>query len=145
MSGPHGKDKRKTCEFLPLASQIVNVRRPSLIGQRRIADDLKLVPAEIVRQRAALQIAVLPELVTLCDLSRFGIYRGVLDVDDGAAVEAGLELGEVRARLLAKKWAREDELKKIDASVRATVNEASEFATHDSEPDPSELYTDVYR
>jgi hypothetical protein len=25
------------------------------------------------------------------------------------------------------------------------VNEASEFATHDAEPDPAELYTDVYR
>jgi len=32
-----------------------------------------------------------------------------------------------------------------DASVRAIVNEAAEFATHDAEPDPSELYTDVYR
>jgi pyruvate dehydrogenase E1 component alpha subunit len=29
--------------------------------------------------------------------------------------------------------------------VRAAVNEASEFATTDPEPDPSELYTDVYR
>jgi pyruvate dehydrogenase E1 component alpha subunit len=51
----------------------------------------------------------------------------------------------VRARLLQKKWASEDELKKIDASVRAIVNEAAEFATHDPEPDPSELYTDVLR
>ena len=38
----------------------------------------------------------------------------------------------------------EDALKKIDAEVRAVVNEAAEFATHDPEPDPSELYTDVY-
>src|SRR5271166_6272660 len=52
---------------------------------------------------------------------------------------------QVRARLLAKKWASEDELKKIDASVRAVVNEAAEYATNDAEPDPSELYTDVYR
>src|ERR1700734_3957110 len=52
---------------------------------------------------------------------------------------------QVRARLIAKKWASEDELKKIDAEARAVVNEASEFATHDSEPDPSELYTDIYR
>jgi pyruvate dehydrogenase E1 component alpha subunit len=51
----------------------------------------------------------------------------------------------VRARLLQKKWANEDELKKVDAAVRAVVNEASEFATNDAEPDPSELYTDVYR
>ena len=50
-----------------------------------------------------------------------------------------------RSGLLAKKWASEDELKKIDASVRAIVNEAAEFATHDAEPDPAELYTDVYR
>jgi pyruvate dehydrogenase E1 component subunit alpha len=27
--------------------------------------------------------------------------------------------------------------------VRATVNEAAEFATHDPEPDPAELWTDV--
>ena len=50
---------------------------------------------------------------------------------------------QVRTRLLEKKWASEDELKKIDAQVRAVVNEASEFATHDPEPDPSELYTDI--
>jgi len=28
--------------------------------------------------------------------------------------------------------------------VRAVVNEAAEFATNDSEPDASELWTDVY-
>jgi pyruvate dehydrogenase E1 component alpha subunit len=52
---------------------------------------------------------------------------------------------QVRKRLLDRKMASEDELKKIDASVRATVNEAAEFATQDAEPDPSELYTDMYR
>jgi pyruvate dehydrogenase E1 component alpha subunit len=51
---------------------------------------------------------------------------------------------QVRQRLIEKKWASEDELKKIDANVRQTVNEASEFATNDPEPDPSELYTDIY-
>ena len=45
---------------------------------------------------------------------------------------------QVRARLLSNKWASEDDLKKIDAEVRATVNEAAEFATHDPEPDPAE-------
>jgi len=50
---------------------------------------------------------------------------------------------QVRGRLLEKKWSSEDELKKIDAQVRAVVNEAAEFATHDPEPDPSELYTDI--
>ncbi|HML13126.1 MAG TPA: pyruvate dehydrogenase (acetyl-transferring) E1 component subunit alpha [Xanthobacteraceae bacterium] len=52
---------------------------------------------------------------------------------------------QVRARLLKSKRASEDELKKIDASVRDLVNEASEFATNDPEPDPSELWTDVTR
>lgn len=51
---------------------------------------------------------------------------------------------QVRQRLIQKKWATEDELKKIDARVREVVNEASEFATNDPEPDPAELYTDIY-
>jgi pyruvate dehydrogenase E1 component alpha subunit len=50
---------------------------------------------------------------------------------------------QVRRRLIEKKWASEDELKKIDAKVRQIVNEAAEFATNDPEPDPSELYTDI--
>ncbi len=52
---------------------------------------------------------------------------------------------QVRARLLTTKRAGEDELKRTDAEVRKIVNEASEFATHDAEPDPSELWTDVVR
>jgi pyruvate dehydrogenase E1 component alpha subunit len=51
----------------------------------------------------------------------------------------------VRRRILDRKWASEDEIKKIDAKVRDAVNEAAEFATNDPEPDPSELYTDVVR
>jgi pyruvate dehydrogenase E1 component alpha subunit len=70
-------------------------------------------------------------------------YRTKEEVDKVRTEHDPIE--QVRQRLLDKKWASEDELKKIDAAVRATVNEASEFATHDPEPDPSELYTDVYR
>ncbi|MBV8111960.1 MAG: pyruvate dehydrogenase (acetyl-transferring) E1 component subunit alpha, partial [Hyphomicrobiales bacterium] len=51
---------------------------------------------------------------------------------------------QVRHRVLDKKWASEDDIKRIDGEVRDRVNEAAEFATHDPEPDPSELYTDVY-
>jgi len=51
----------------------------------------------------------------------------------------------VRNRILQNKLASEDELKKIDGRVRDIVNEAAEFATHDPEPDPAELWTDVYR
>ncbi|HUZ67285.1 MAG TPA: pyruvate dehydrogenase (acetyl-transferring) E1 component subunit alpha [Beijerinckiaceae bacterium] len=50
---------------------------------------------------------------------------------------------QVRARLLRAKQASEDELKQIDAKVRAIVAEASEFATNDPEPDPAELWTDI--
>jgi pyruvate dehydrogenase E1 component alpha subunit len=52
---------------------------------------------------------------------------------------------QVRLRLIETRRATEDELKKIDASGRAVVNEASEFAIQDPEPDPNELYTDVLR
>jgi pyruvate dehydrogenase E1 component alpha subunit len=52
---------------------------------------------------------------------------------------------QVRARLLSSKRATEDEIKKIDADIRKIVNDAAEFATHDQEPDPSELWTNVVR
>ena len=70
-------------------------------------------------------------------------YRTKEEVDKVRTEHDPIE--QVRARLLARKWADEDALKKIDASVRAVVNEASEFATNDPEPEPAELYTDVYR
>jgi pyruvate dehydrogenase E1 component alpha subunit len=52
---------------------------------------------------------------------------------------------QVRARLLKSNQASEDELKQMDGKIRAIVAEAAEFATHDPEPDPSELWTDIYR
>src|SRR6201993_319027 len=70
-------------------------------------------------------------------------YRTKEEVDKVRTEHDPIE--QVRKRLLDKKWASEDELKKIDAAVRSVVNEASEFATQDAEPDPSELYTDMYR
>ncbi len=51
---------------------------------------------------------------------------------------------QVRARLLDRKWASEDELKAIDKDVRDIVAEAAEFAQNDPEPDASELWTDIY-
>src|SRR4051812_30329614 len=50
---------------------------------------------------------------------------------------------QVRRRLLDRWKLGEDELKAIDGKVREIVNEAAEFATHDPEPDVSELWTDV--
>jgi pyruvate dehydrogenase E1 component alpha subunit len=51
---------------------------------------------------------------------------------------------QVRNRLLAAKVS-EQELKAIDAEVREIVNASADFAQRDPEPDPSELWTDVYR
>ncbi|WP_411035564.1 pyruvate dehydrogenase (acetyl-transferring) E1 component subunit alpha [Shinella sp. BYT-45] len=50
---------------------------------------------------------------------------------------------QVRARLLEKKWASEDDLKQIDKDVRDIVADSADFAQSDPEPDVSELYTDI--
>jgi len=69
-------------------------------------------------------------------------YRPKEEVDKVRTEHDPIE--QVRSRLLKKGFVSEDALKKIDAEVRSIVNEAAEFATNDAEPDPSELYTDVY-
>src|SRR5262249_40992680 len=69
-------------------------------------------------------------------------YRTKEEVDKVRTEHDPIE--QVRKRLLDKKWASEDDLKKVDAAVRAIINEASEFATHDPAPTPAELYPDVY-
>ena len=50
---------------------------------------------------------------------------------------------QVKVRMMRDKRAAEDDFKKIDQEVRRLVAEAADFATHDPEPDPSELWTDV--
>jgi len=50
----------------------------------------------------------------------------------------------VRQLLLEGGHATEDELKAIDKEVKDLINEAAEFAKESPEPDPSELYTDIY-
>ena len=70
-------------------------------------------------------------------------YRTREEVEKVRADQDPIE--QVRVRLIDTKRATEDELKKIDAQVRAVVNDAAEFATNDPEPDPSELWTDVVR
>ncbi|HWK94616.1 MAG TPA: pyruvate dehydrogenase (acetyl-transferring) E1 component subunit alpha [Pseudolabrys sp.] len=70
-------------------------------------------------------------------------YRTREEVDKVRTTHDPIDM--VRARIIEKKFATEDELKKIDAEVRDYVNDSAEFATHDPEPDVSELYTDIYR
>ena len=68
-------------------------------------------------------------------------YRTREEVDKVRTEHDPIE--QVRARLIAKGWASEDDLKAIDKEVRAVVNEAAEFAQNDPEPDAAELWTDV--
>ncbi len=70
-------------------------------------------------------------------------YRTREEVDKVRTTLDAIDMA--RHRILEKKFANEDGLKKIDAGVRDLINQAAEFATHDPEPDVSELYTDIYR
>jgi pyruvate dehydrogenase E1 component alpha subunit len=70
-------------------------------------------------------------------------YRTREEVDKVRTTHDPIDMA--RHRILEKKFAKEDDLKKIDAGVRDLINQAAEFATHDPEPDVSELYTDIYR
>ncbi len=50
----------------------------------------------------------------------------------------------LKARLLEAGVVDADQLKEIDREVKAIVSDAAEFAQNSPEPDPSELFTDVY-
>lgn len=52
-------------------------------------------------------------------------------------------IDRVRLNLIENKQASEDELKQIDAEIKAIITEAAEYAQQSPEPDLSELYTDV--
>ena len=69
-------------------------------------------------------------------------YRSKEEVDKVRTEHDPIE--QVRSRLLKKGFASEESLKKIDAEVRAVINEAAEFASSDAEPDPAEIWRDVY-
>ena len=51
---------------------------------------------------------------------------------------------QVKDRLMEKKWAKEEDLKAIDKEVRQIVSDSAEFAQTNPEPDPEELWTDIY-
>jgi len=68
-------------------------------------------------------------------------YRTKEEVDEVKKTRDPIE--HLRERLASVK-VTEDELKVIDAEVKAIVAAAAEFARTSPEPDPSELYTDVY-
>ncbi len=51
----------------------------------------------------------------------------------------------VRGRLLKNRWASEEQLKATEKKIRDIVVDCAEFAQAGPEPDPSELWTDIYR
>jgi pyruvate dehydrogenase E1 component alpha subunit len=53
-------------------------------------------------------------------------------------------IDRLRKLMLDDGVADEDTFKAIDKDIRAVVNEAASFAQDSPEPDPQELYTDVY-
>ncbi len=53
-------------------------------------------------------------------------------------------IDHLQERLEAAGWADDAALKAIDAEVKSIVADAAEFARTTPEPDPAELYTDVY-
>jgi pyruvate dehydrogenase E1 component alpha subunit len=69
-------------------------------------------------------------------------YRTREEVDEVRKTRDPID--HLRERLEAKGWADEEGLKAIDAEVKRIVADAAEFARTSPEPDPSELYTDVY-
>jgi pyruvate dehydrogenase E1 component alpha subunit len=79
-------------------------------------------------------------------------YRGH-SMSDPAKYRAKEEVDEVKKTrdpidhvklLLEQAGATEDDLKAIDAEIKTIVADAVQFAQESPEPDPSELYTDVY-
>jgi pyruvate dehydrogenase E1 component alpha subunit len=70
-------------------------------------------------------------------------YRTREEVDKVRTMHDPIDMA--RHRIIERKWASEDQLKKIESEVRERVNAASEFATNDPEPNASELFTDIYR
>jgi pyruvate dehydrogenase E1 component alpha subunit len=68
-------------------------------------------------------------------------YRTKEEVDEVKKTRDPIEHVKV---LLEQAKATEDELKAIDNEIKAIVAEAVQFAQESPEPDPSELYTDVY-
>ena len=51
---------------------------------------------------------------------------------------------QVKATILANKFATEEELKELDTAIKAKVADAVKFAEESSFPDPKEAFTDVY-
>ena len=68
-------------------------------------------------------------------------YRPREEVDEMRSHHDPID--HIKALLLDRGYATEDDLKAIDKKTKAVVNDSAEFAKTSPEPDPSELWTDV--
>ena len=68
-------------------------------------------------------------------------YRGKEEIKEWQTRDAILTLGE---HMKKQKMVGDDELQRIDSEVTAQVDEAVKFAEESPEPDPKDLYRDVY-
>jgi len=71
-----------------------------------------------------------------------GKYRTREEID--AVRKTRDPIDHLQEKLLSAKLADDDALKAVDAKVKAIIADAAEFARTTPEPDPAELYTDVY-
>jgi pyruvate dehydrogenase E1 component alpha subunit len=69
-------------------------------------------------------------------------YRTRDEVDEVRKTRDPID--HLRDKLESRGYANEDSLKAIDSEVKKIVAEAAEFARSAPEPDPAELYTDIY-
>jgi pyruvate dehydrogenase E1 component alpha subunit len=53
-------------------------------------------------------------------------------------------INNLKQTILSGKYAKEEELKKIDTDIREAMEPVVEFAKNSPEPDVNELYTDIY-
>lgn len=68
-------------------------------------------------------------------------YRTKEEVDQYKAQDP---LNQVKDTILSKKWMSEEDFKELDKKTKAKVEECVKFAEESPEPDPQELYEDVY-
>jgi pyruvate dehydrogenase E1 component alpha subunit len=68
-------------------------------------------------------------------------YRGKDEIKEWQTRDAILSLGE---HMKKQKMLDDQEIQKIDEEVTAQVEEAVKFAEESPEPDPKDLYRDVY-
>ncbi len=69
-------------------------------------------------------------------------YRSKEEVDDIRSHRDPIKM--LQAKLTEERVITENELKEIDKEIRAHVAEAAQFAQNSPQPDPTELYADVY-